>query len=73
MSQEIIIKAGQQTRADLIYDEQPGAEVLDNTRLLLQYDPLKLIYLDTVNGSDTNSGYTPVLAKKTYAASDLKR
>lgn len=68
MSQEILIKAGQQTRADLVYDEQPGAEVLDNTRLLLQYDPLKLIYLDTVNGSDTNSGYTPVLAKKTYAA-----
>lgn len=68
MSQEILIKAGQQTRADLVYDEQPGAEVLDNTRLLLQYDPNKLIYLDTATGNDSNSGLTPALAKLTYAA-----
>lgn len=68
MSQEIIIKAGQQTRADLVYDEQPGAEVLDNTRLLLQYDPNKIIYLNTATGNDSNSGFTSALAKLTYAA-----
>jgi len=68
MSNYFTIKAGRKKTADLVYDEQPGAEILDETRLLLEYDPNRLIYLDTVAGNDANSGFTPALAKKTYSA-----
>ena len=68
MSNYFVIKAGRKKTADLVYDAAPGAEILDETRLLLEYDPNRLIYLDTVAGNDANDGLTPATPKLTYAA-----
>lgn len=63
-----LIKAGQKKKADLVYDSEPGAEVLTTARQLLEYDPNKLIFLNTATGNNANSGFTPALAKLTYSA-----